>query len=375
MVIELKTGNGFRGALSYAQKEHAKNLLSEQKPEIIERNNVYGDTRKMSQQMRFVANGNTRGKVPVMHVIVSFDRKESITPFQQQIAVKAVLKEMGVTEDKNQYIIVKHNDTDHPHFHVILNKTDLDGNNLKISVAPDNGQKREQYVKKHLIAIADKIEREHGLKLTEGRTIFYDPTQKFGFRYATEEEKEREKSKSRDKKATISGTNDKLVYEKSRIKSRLEEVLNDRSVTTPEQLEERMQAENIEVKFTRQKAGISGISFKKDNISIKGSAIDAKWSRIDRALTENAILAKEKDLLAYIKANSPKNAFAVHVVDQAIREKMPEINPNENPWITWEKNQDHEKLYHELYNYSERIIASQQEEIDEEKIRKRGRRR
>src|SRR5690606_22242859 len=124
-------------------------------------------------------------------------------------------------------------------------------------------------------------------------------------------DEERDKIKSRDKKATISGTNTKLTYEKIRIQARLNEVLQDRSVTTPDQLQKRMQAENIEVKFTVQKTGITGISFRKDNIAIKGSAIDAKWSRVDQALTENAVLAKEKDLRDYIEANSVKKAHAV----------------------------------------------------------------
>ncbi|WP_185214469.1 relaxase/mobilization nuclease domain-containing protein, partial [Sphingobacterium mizutaii] len=115
MVVEVSTGNGFRSTISYVHKEHEKDLPQDKKPEVIEKNLVFGNTPEMARQMRFVSNANSRISKPVMHVSVSFDAKERIGEEQRQKAVQSVLKEMGVNPQDHQFLIVKHNDTANPH--------------------------------------------------------------------------------------------------------------------------------------------------------------------------------------------------------------------------------------------------------------------
>jgi len=73
-------------------------------------------------------------------------------------------------------------------------------------------------------------------------------------------------------------------------------------------------------------------------------------------------LSKEKDIRAYIEKNTTKNSLSSNVVDQAIREKMPEIRPNVNVWETWHKNPENGRLFNDLSKYSEELQAAKQEQ-------------
>jgi len=348
MVAEVTTGNGFRGTISYVKKEHEKDLPLDKKPEIIEENNIYGDTQKMAQQMRFVSNGNTRVSRPVLHISLNFHKDEKLTPQQEQKAVKSVLKELGVKEDTHQYLIAKHNDAGHPHYHIVLNKVDLNGKNIDTS-----------YIKNKMQVICDKIEQEQGLRRTEGRTVMYDPTKEKGYRFATSEEKAKYREAN---KKTISDKNPKNAIVKRNIEKQVAEALQDRGVNSPEHFKASLQQKGIDVKFTENKNGISGVSFRYQEVSIKGSQINAKWGDLDKSLTTNAILSKERDLRAYIEENTTKTSQTVTVVDQAIRETMPTINQNTNPWETWNKNPQSEKLYNELHTYSQKMQETKKEQ-------------
>lgn len=358
MIIEVSTGNGFRGTISYVQKEHEKDLPLDKKPEVIEKNLVFGDTKEMARQMRFVAKGNTRVNKPVMHVSVNFDAKEKLSEEQRQTAVKSVLKEMGVKPQDHQYLIVKHNDTANPHYHIVLNKVDLDGKKMNLGF----DGKKEEFIKNRLQVIADKIEQEQGLKRTEGRNIIYDKNSEKGYRFLTADEKaERNERKSRDKKAVLS-KNPNIKHLQNNVQTAIQSVLQNRSITNVQQFKAMVESKGIDVRLMQNKNGISGISFSTDKISVKGSQIGAKWNDIDKALTTNAIYSKENDLKAYIEANTQKHSLSSSVVDQAIREKMKEIKPDKNAWETWQSNPQHEKLYNDLHLYAEQMREQKQEQ-------------
>lgn len=347
MVAEVTTGTGFYRTISYVQKEHEPNLSSEQKPEIIECNNIYGSSKQMAQQMRFISNGNTRVSRPVLHISLNFHKDEKLTPQQEQRAVRSALKELGVKEDTHQYLIAKHNDAGHPHYHIVLNKVDFNGKNIDTS-----------YIKNKMQVICDKIEQEQGLRRTEGRTVMYDPTKERGYRFATSEEKANHRKTN---KKIISDKKPKNELAKKVIAKQVSDALQDRGVNSPEHFKASLQQKGIDVKFTENKNGISGVSFRYQEVSAKGSQINTKWSDLDKSLTTNAILSKENELKAYIEQNTTKTNDPAIVVDQAIRETMPTITPNANPWETWNKNPQNEKLYNELYRYSEKMQETKEQ--------------
>jgi len=286
MVVELSTGNGFRSTISYVHKEHEKDLPQEKRPEVIEKNLVFGNTPEMARQMRFVSNANSRISKPVMHVSVSFDAKERISEEQRQKAVQSVLKEMGVKAQDHQYLIVKHNDTANPHYHIVLNKVDLDGKKLNLGF----DGKKEEFVKNRLQVIADKIEQEQGLKRTEGRNIVYDANSEKGYRFLSKEEKA--ENRTRNKKENKEKNPNKREQQIA-IKNEVDKVLQDKKIRTADDFKTALESKGIDVRFSENTTGISGVSFKTDKISVKGSQIGAKWGDINKVLQDNGKTVQE----------------------------------------------------------------------------------
>jgi hypothetical protein len=341
------TGNGFSKAISYALQE-AKKYPEDERAKVIELNQVYGSSKEMGKQMREVSDDRKTVQKPVLHVQINFHPDEKLNNAQAMQAIDSIMKDIGIEKDNHQYVIVQHKDKEHDHYHIVANRVGMDGELLN-----------DHRIKDRLQVACDKAEQEQGLRRTQGRTVLYDPTQEKGFRYVTNEEKEDYKaSKPRSQKKRIADKNPAIYNEKFAIQLEINIILRDRSVTSPEHFRERLKAANVDVKFTTQVSGISGVSFRRNEINIKGSAIDAKWGRIDQGLTTNAILSKETELMAYVQEKSVKNAYSVHVVDQAIREKMLEIKPNQNPWATWHTNPDHDQLYNKLHEYSEKLLEA-----------------
>lgn len=290
MVVEVSTGNGFRSTISYVHKEHEKDLPQDKKPEVIEKNLVFGNTPEMARQMRFVSNANSRISKPVMHISVSFDAKEKLSEDQRQTAVQSVLKEMGVKSEDHQFLIVKHNDTANPHYHIVLNKVDLDGKKLNLGF----DGKKEEFIKNRLQVIADKIEQEQGLKRTEGRNIVYDANSVKGYRFLSKEEKAEQKARN---KKEIREKNPNKREQQNIIKNEISNVLQDKKITSPDQFKQALASKGVEVRFSENRNGISGIAFSTDKISVKGSQVGAKWSDISKVLNENKLSIPQEEKL------------------------------------------------------------------------------
>lgn len=268
MIISASTGQGFRGAISYVEKEHEKNLTPEQRPEILQQNNIAGTAQEKAQQMRFVANGNSRASRPVLHVSVSFSEKEKITPQQRDKVLNDVVKELGATPENNQYQIVKHNDAGHEHYHIVLNKVGFDGKNIDTS-----------YIKNKCQVIADKLEQKHELQRVKGRTIVYDPSNEKGYRYTTKAERSQSLKKPQDREQ---GVKDKKAFIQQEVGKALKE---SKSLT---ELKEKLATKGIETKYTQNKNGLSGVSFRYENQAVKGSAIGYKAKDISTGIEQNS---------------------------------------------------------------------------------------
>src|SRR5690606_22383644 len=145
----------------------------------------------------------------------------------------------------------------------------------KLNVGFDN--KKESFIANRCHVIADKIEQEQGLNRTEGRKVIYDPNSPRGYRILSKEELKA--LKPRDKKEIIS-KNPNTKKQLTAIQNEVKVVLQNKEVTSPEQFKKMLESKGIDVRFTENNNGISGVSFKSDKISVKGSQIGAKWSDI-----------------------------------------------------------------------------------------------
>lgn len=177
------TGNGFSKAVSYALQEQ-KQLSEDQRAVVLEYNNVFGTSRDIGRQMRDIADDRDRVEKPVLHLQINFHPEEKLGREQAEKAVHAILKDVGISPDNHQYVLVQHRDKAHDHYHVVANRIGMDGSLLS----------NERIIERLQVA-CDKVEQEQGLRRTEGRTVFYDPSQEKGFRYATSEEKKAHRAK------------------------------------------------------------------------------------------------------------------------------------------------------------------------------------
>ena len=274
MVGNATTGTGFGGVLSYVYKEKVKDLKEEEKPEFIASNQVYGSPKEMAQQMRFISKENEYVSRPVLHVSLSFSKEEKLNKDETKKAIFSTLKELGVDGKLNQYVILKHNDAKHEHYHAVINKVNIEGKNLDTS-----------YIKNRLQVACDKVEITQNLRRTEGRTIMYDPTNEKGYRFRTIEEKKAAAEKKLNSKVRDKAP--KIEDKKNYIKSNITQVLTDKSVNDNEKFKKALESKAIETKFSENKNGIYGATYKYKNEVVKGTEVGYKYGQIKSKLEEN----------------------------------------------------------------------------------------
>lgn len=277
MIIKSSLGTGFQGVLLYIQKE-GKDLLENEKPQIIVKNNVWGNPNVMARQMHNHSNKSSRLKSPVLHLSFAFAPEDKITPDKEIEAVKSAMQHFGISEEKFQFVLARHNDTENNHYHLVLNRFDLNNNTLDTS-----------WIKNDCVGIADRVEQEHDLHRVEGRTRIYDVEKNTYLTTFTN--KKREKN--------VQSTSVNLTEYKTKIQSAVREVLADKSVTTPEQLISELAKKSIQAKvqIDEKTNKIKGISYryKKEEkaLSVKGGDIGYNASVVSQKLEENKAIKKE----------------------------------------------------------------------------------
>jgi len=274
MIAFSNTGTGFKGAISYVLKEHEKHLPFHKKPIVIEQNNVWGTSSEIAKQMRFIADSNSKSSRPVLHIAFSFHKDEKLPLEKSLQAMHLALKEINFHKEKNQYLLVKHNDTDVEHYHWVINKVDLEARNLDTS-----------YIKNRLQVACDKVEKLLHLRYTQGRTIIYDPEAEKGYRFT---KKETPKNKIfQEKTANISDTKQFIYDQLQKVLSYLRNITN---------LDKELSKKGIECKTTFNKNGLSGVSFRYNNQAYKGSQIGIKAKDILNAVRENQVCSLKQQI-------------------------------------------------------------------------------
>ena len=270
-----KAGKSFSGAAEYdlAQGKYAEQENSK-KPEILEQNFVFGnDYKDLGKQFREVSNENKRIESPVMKVSIIFDTKENLKKKKKIEFTKKVMKEMGIREDNHQYMITRHSDKKHDHHHVLANRVGMDRKVIDYSHSIPRLEKS-----------IDKVEKEMKLNndLSKTRRYVFDEKNEKGYKVQKENfRSNREKVSTKTKSL---GVAEKKDYIKNSVEKSLQE---SKSVSD---LQSKLQEKNISVEARFDKANkLTGISFKYDNLSVKGSAMgkEFKASGIEKEIKNN----------------------------------------------------------------------------------------
>ena len=230
MIGKIKKGSGFKGCVNYVLgKEqavllHADGVLTESRSDII---------RSFCMQTGM----NPDLKKPVGHIALSYSAVDApkLTDEKMIQLAQEYMREMKITD--TQYIIVRHQDREHPHVHIVFNRIDNNGK----TISDRNDMYRNEQVCK-------KLKAKHGLYFAKGKEH-------------VKQHRLREPDKS--KYEIYNAVKDEIG--KSKNWQQLQTRLAEKGI-------------GIHFKYRGQTGEVQGISFSKGEYTFKGSEIDRSFS-------------------------------------------------------------------------------------------------
>jgi hypothetical protein len=230
MIGKVITGRSFGGCIRYVVQKHDAVILDGAGLRLREVNQIIDD---FNLQRKYNPNlGQAVGHIALSWSINDLAKLNDETMVNM---AKEYLQKMKIKD--TQYLIVKHQDKDHPHVHIVYNRVDNDGKTI-----PDNFQKQRNVV------VCKNMTIKHGFYLSPGK-----------------EQVNRQQLKGEDK----------IKYELyDAIKAASKKVKN------IDELKRVLAKQGIGMHF-KYKSGsneIQGISFSKGEYKFKGSEIDRSLS-------------------------------------------------------------------------------------------------
>ena len=290
MINKTIIGRSFGGCVRYQFEGH-KDQGEDKRAEILEAVGVRTDNPTV------MTTDFNRGRLAnpdlgraVWHTSVSFNPDDA--PKVNNELMLAVARDYvaGMGLDKTQYVIIRHNDQPHPHFHLIANRVD------------DTGQ-----------TISDSQNYHRSQKLLH----------ELAHKYELTPVAERRAEKQRPKQ--LHGAD----LTRHQIRQAISEVLP--TCHNAQELGEQLKAKHITFQARKNAEGKNvGIKFEKDGRSFKGSEIDRKFSHegIVTQLKANHSQQKERERIDSLRELEDKIA---KLLDK-IAAEVPELTPVERKW-------------------------------------------
>ena len=264
-----------------ARVNYVNNPDPKKKAHIIASNGVLlDDNHSIIHSFEFQAEAKPSVKKPAGHLSLNFalqDKSRLTDKLMAEIA-EEYMRQMGIAD--TQFILVRHQDREHPHVHIVFNRIDNNGK----TISDRNDMYRNEQVCK-------KLKAKHGLYFAKGK-----------------EQVKQHRLKEPDKSKYEIYTAVKNEIGKSR---------------NWQQLQHRLAEKGITIQFKRkgQTDEIQGISFSKGEYTFKGSEIDRSFSfsKLDRYFGDTGLNVAE---------SQRQTAFA------PIREQIPTRSNAESPFIS-----------------------------------------
>ena len=230
MIGKIRKGSRFKGCVNYvlgkeqAALLHAEGILAESNRDII-------------RSFILQAGMNPDLKKPVGHIALSYSPVDApkLTDGKMVQLAQEYMREMKITD--TQYIIVRHQDREHPHVHIVFNRIDNNGK----TISDRNDMYRNEQVCK-------KLKAKHGLYFAKGK-----------------EHVKQHRLREPDKTKYEIYTAVKNEIGKSRNWQQLQKQLTEKGIS-------------IQFKHKGQTDEIQGISFSQGEYTFKGSEIDRSFS-------------------------------------------------------------------------------------------------
>lgn len=241
MIAKVITGKSFGGCVRYLLEREKSFVLDSAGVRDYDIKAIIADLnaqRKMRPQL-----GNAVG-----HTVLSWSNEDGNKLTLEKMAEHAreYMEKMGIKN--TQYLTVLHEDKKHPHLHIVYNRVDNDGKTI------------------------DNFNHWH-----KSRKVCREMTERYGYHLG--------KGKAKVNRQALRG-NDRLRYA---IHDALKDIMA--KATSWKQVEKMLARHGIAIHY-KYRSGtneVQGISFEKDGVKFKGSAIDRKFSfaGMEKRLNEN----------------------------------------------------------------------------------------
>lgn len=244
MIGKTSVGRSFGGCVAYQYEKVEKG-----KGEVILSQGVRDYSREeMTADFNAQRKMNPNLGQAVWHTSISFKPEEAAGLDTERM--KAIAQDWlkGMHLDQTQYAVIRHHDTDHPHFHIIANRVGNDGQTISDSHNYARSQK-----------LLRQLEQKHGL------TVVVEQKQRKSLTNVPEPDRTR--IEVRDEVRSL--------------------VASTRSL---EELRQRVQAKGIQMEIGRNQAGqATGVRFEQNGYRFKGSELDRGLSmgQITQKLAQN----------------------------------------------------------------------------------------
>ncbi len=242
MIGKVSIGKTFRGCVNYVMGKKGAEVITAHGVRVESPLYATHDFDTIRKQNSGISNA-------VWHTSISFAHQDRVTDELMKKVASDYLDRMKLSD--NQYLIVKHTDTRHQHMHIISNRVGFDG-----KVVTD------QWCKNRTARACDLMEEKYKL------TIARDQSQGM--------------QKVQDKREGVKDV-------KEDIKRAIDDSLR-KGISNYDSLKRDLAKKNIDLQLQKQSTGrINGVTFRKDDLIVKGSAIDKDFSykRLLKTLEQN----------------------------------------------------------------------------------------
>jgi hypothetical protein len=259
MFAKTITGKGFGGTIDYAFYGKKESVQRDENGKRIARGEVIGGTvsgvtrRELMNDFQTVKDLKPDKMKPMAHHILAFAPEDEphLTDNRMNEIAASYMEKKGYSE-KAVYAVIKHEDTDNKHLHIIAATTETDGRGIFLARTKDKD-------------LSQQLERENNLREVE----------------RPESESKNEKPPKFNELQMVARTGEPSAKMKSQeaIKTALE-----KSKRTTEFLAH-LKESGTNARFNVQSTGrIAGISFETDGVIFKGSSLgkDFSWNGLQK---------------------------------------------------------------------------------------------
>ncbi|XUW88624.1 relaxase/mobilization nuclease domain-containing protein [Burkholderia sp. M6-3] len=253
MKANITRGGGFRGALNYTFDVRSE-ATQKKNAELVGGNMVGDNPAALSREFGVVRKLRPDIKKPVWHCSLALPKDESLSTEKWDEIARDFMECMGFQVDTTLYVVVRHNDTEHDHIHIIASRIALDGSVWL-----------GQWEARRAIEATQELEKKHGLTVTPGLGD----------------------ARVERKKLTRNETKSAARTGQEPPRERLQRLIDDAAKGRPSALEfaRRLEAVEVNARINLASTGrLNGFSFEISGIHFKGQDLGEayKWNGLQK---------------------------------------------------------------------------------------------